>query len=134
MMRSGHVNQQGPISIEDKLNALLSVLQTERRALLDGDAKTVAELALKKDKLAAALRNSDHQRELGPQPSTEIVDLTARVAEQAATNHVLLTQMYQHYQGMLDLLSRLAGQGTTYGRHGFLETTLESSSSARLKV
>ena len=108
------------LSFAENLERLESVLAGEHRALLAGDAKSVAALAVEKEQIAEALNTS--REELGDVEclSSDIKRLAAKVKESADLNHMLLQQMYQHYNGMLELFMRIGGKSRTYGKNGMI--------------
>ncbi len=109
-----------------ELDNLKAVLETEREALLAGDAMTVADLAREKEKIAdnlARLKNVN----IGENRPRDLIELANTVSELATLNHAMLTQMYQHYNGMVELLMRIAGQGSTYGRNGMIDVSAQTT-------
>ncbi len=123
--------KEGSWSVEI-LEQLIGLLEAERKALLQGDAATVAGLALNKDQLAQSLSELCKNNDSKDAGTKEIADLTSKIAELAGSNHKLLMQMYQHYQGMLDVFLKIAGQGSTYGRSGLLDVGHEPTSNSRV--
>jgi flagellar biosynthesis/type III secretory pathway chaperone len=115
------MNRESSEEFTQQLDQLKDVLEAEKSALLQGDAKTVAALAAEKERLSALLKES---RKALPETSTlsvEIKSLAGQVEELAALNHVLLKEVYQYYHGMVELLMRIAGgRGKTYGKNGYL--------------
>jgi flagellar biosynthesis/type III secretory pathway chaperone len=118
-MNESHTTEQSA-SFEDQLARLKSVLDTEHQALLAGDAKTVASLAVEKEHLAEALATLRPELPASDSLSREIKQLAKQVDDLAKLNHVLLEEVYQYYHGMLELFMRLGGRGQTYGRNGIL--------------
>ena len=113
--------EQGSLaSFEEQLACLKSVLETEHQALLKGDAKTVASLAVEKERLSDTL--SEMRRDLPERSalSGEIKGLAKQVEELAGLNHMLLQEVYQYYHGMLELFMRLGGRSQTYGKNGIV--------------
>ena len=104
----------------EQLGRLKSVLDAERQALLDGDAKTVTSLAIEKERIADSL--SAMRKSLPDESATsvELKKLAGQVEELAQLNHILLRDMYQFYHGMLELFMRIGGRGQTYGKNGYL--------------
>ncbi len=102
--------------LEIALKSLLSLLEQEREALLAGDARRVAGLSHDKELVASSLPAADEGFEIVRR--SDVVRLAKRVGDLAASNHVLIEQMYRHYHGMLELIMRLAGQPQTYGPNG----------------
>ncbi len=107
-------------SLEANLSRLNQLLERERTALLDGDAKTVAEIAKEKEHIGMALADRKASLSGDEKLSSQITDLSHRTLELAQLNHMLLGQMYQHYNGMLELFMRLSGNSTTYGSDGMM--------------
>ena len=107
-------------SFAENLERLESVLDREHRALLAGDAKAVAALTAEKEQISESLQRA--RAEIGDTEnlSEEIKRLAARVKESANLNHLLLKQMYQHYNGMLELFMRIGGKSRTYGKNGMI--------------
>jgi flagellar biosynthesis/type III secretory pathway chaperone len=102
--------------LESALKSLLALLETEREALLAGDAKQVAGLSQDKERIASSLPAPDDGFEIVRR--SDVVRLAKRVGDLAASNHILIEQMYRHYNGMLELIMRMAGQAQTYGPNG----------------
>lgn len=109
-----------------QLDYLKTVLESEREALLAGDAMIVADLAREKELIADNLARMKDVN-VGDNRPRDLVELAKTVSDLAALNHVMLTQMYQHYNGMVELLMRIAGQGTTYGRTGMIDVSTQTT-------
>ncbi len=107
-------------SIEENLTRLNELLEQERSALLNGDTETIAGIAKEKEHLGMKLFEQKDLLENNEQLSAQIADLSKRVMELAQLNHMLLSQMYQHYHGMLELFMRLSGNNATYGNDGMM--------------
>ena len=107
-------------SFEASLKKLKDILENEHRALIEGDAKQVASLASEKEQVAEALKTARRALPETSSLSSEVAALAKAVEELARLNHTLLQQMYQHYNGMVELFLRLAGQSQTYGKDGTL--------------
>ncbi|MCP4679838.1 MAG: flagellar protein FlgN [Deltaproteobacteria bacterium] len=112
-------------ALKENLQQLETVLEKERAALIEGNARMVAELAVEKERIAVLLadqsKNDDDQAH-----SSELAALAQSVSDLAKLNHTLLGQMYQHYHGMLELFMRIAGQDTTYGPDGMMSMSRKS--------
>ena len=106
-------------SYEGNLGFLRELLEDERTALINGDATSVAKLAVKKESLVTTLARQGKDKSKSSL-SPQIVDLANAVSERAKLNHELLKQMYQHYHGMMELFRRISGQSQTYGRDGMV--------------
>ncbi len=118
------MNENNPINnldaFEEQLSCLKSVLETEYQALLQGDAKTVASLAVEKEHLSEKLSDMRSGLPKSDEISKEIRDLAGKVDELAKLNHVLIEEIYQFYHGMLELFMRMGGRGQTYGKNGIM--------------
>ena len=110
-------------TFEDTLARLQETLENEHRALLDGDPKAVTAIATEKERLSEELQAHREALPNDSRFSDEVKDLAKRVEELAQLNHILIGQMYQQYNGMVELLMRLSGQARTYGKNGMI--TLE---------
>lgn len=115
-----NISKGGIASFEEQLTVLKSVLESEHQALLKGDAKTVASLAVEKERLSDTLSEMRHGLPESSELSKEIKGLAKQVEELASLNHMLLQEVYQYYHGMLELFMRLGGQSHTYGRNGIV--------------
>lgn len=103
------------------LDQMIELLETERQALLTGDAGAVTNLASDKEFLARSLNEVAQQLNLESATDRQIVTLVRKVSKLTESNHALLQQMYQHYQGMLELLLKVTGHGSTYDKHGSVD-------------
>ena len=99
--------------LEQALIALGDLLEREREALLKGDAKKVQELSVEKASVAAEMEGETVRED-----QREIYLLAKKVGDLATANHALIEQMQRHYNGMLELFMKLAGQTTVYGSDG----------------
>ena len=102
------------------LDQLKDLLEAEKKALLEGDAKTVAALAAEKERLSDEIQV---MRKALPETSAiseEMKTLARKIEELAELNHILLKEVYQYYHGMVELFMRIAGRGQTYGKNGYL--------------
>ena len=103
----------GEMNLEEALKVLGDLLEREREALLKGDAAQVQALSVEKADVAAAIEEADQDED-----RREIMALARKVGDLARANHALIEQMQRHYNGMIELFMRMAGQTTIYGPTG----------------
>lgn len=121
-MTNPDVRNDSPQALAERLlDHLKTLLEEEHDAIVKADAKEVARLAREKDKIADALALIDPEVQAAGEAPRNLKELSRQVKRLSSLNHALLTQLYRHYHGMLEFLTRVAGHGQTYGRGGTLD-------------
>ncbi len=121
-MTNPDVRNDSPQALAERLlDHLKMLLEQEHDAIVKADAKEVARLAGEKDKIADALALIDPEVQAAGEAPRNLKELSRQVKRLSSLNHALLTQLYRHYHGMLEFLTRVAGHGQTYGRSGTLD-------------
>ena len=117
-----NLNRERRIDVRANLLRLYDILQAERKALLQGDADEVSRLSIEKEEIANFFVGIAPKEE-DPGVAKEIRKLALDVSELVQLNHALLIQMHTQYNGMLELMIRLAGNGSTYGQNGGIKAS-----------
>jgi len=117
-MGSDNKKQLYEMSIEEGLTLLADLLKREREALLSGDAGAVTAMTADKLHICEKLEQCDKMPKGDIPMRSDLAALAKNVGALTLSNHKLLEQMNSHYNGMLELFLRLAGQTSTYGPDG----------------